>query len=115
MNATDPVETTAGADTLAWEIFRADNVNIPEDELRAGFPAEAEYALNIASRLRAAGYAKPTPEPEYEWGEGPDQFDGHIVPRMSEETARHSMKHRHDYGIESHVFRRQVGPWEVVK
>ncbi|WP_024817072.1 hypothetical protein [Arthrobacter sp. 31Y] len=57
----DPVEMTAGADTLAWDIFRADNANIPEDELRAGFPAEAEYAINIAKQLRAAGYLRAAP------------------------------------------------------
>ncbi|GLU58601.1 hypothetical protein [Paenarthrobacter ureafaciens] len=59
MNATDPVKMTAGVDTLAWDIFRADNANIPEDQLRAGFPAEAEYAINIARHLRAAGYTEP--------------------------------------------------------
>lgn len=61
MSATDPVEMTAGADTLAWDIFRADNANIPEAELRAGFPAEAGYAINIAKHLRAAGYQRTTP------------------------------------------------------
>jgi len=55
----DPVEMTAGTDTLAWDIFRSDNALVPEDELRAGFPAEADYAIQIAKHLRELGYAKP--------------------------------------------------------
>lgn len=49
----------SAGDKLAWDIFRADNANIPEAELRAGFPTEAEYAINIARHLRAAGYTEP--------------------------------------------------------
>jgi len=55
----DPINMTAGADTLAWDIFRADNANVPEAELKAGFPTEAEYAINIAKHLRVAGWVKP--------------------------------------------------------
>jgi len=65
-NEHDLIEMTAGADTLAWDIFRADNSRLPEELLRADFPANAEYALNIAKHLREAGYRKPrtvtTPE-----------------------------------------------------
>ena len=57
-NRDELAEMTAGADTLAWDIFRADNSNIPEDQLRADFPPEAEYAIHIAKHLRAAGYRK---------------------------------------------------------
>lgn len=52
---------TAGADTLAWDIFRSDNALVPEDELRAGFPAEADYAIQIAKRLRELGYLRAVP------------------------------------------------------
>lgn len=58
-NEHDLIEMTAGADTLAWDIFRADNSRLPEELLRADFPANAEYALNIAKHLREAGYRKP--------------------------------------------------------
>jgi len=67
-------EMTAGADTLAWDIFRADNSNLPEERLKADFPARAEYALHIAKELRASGYQKPrtitTIEELYELGLG---------------------------------------------
>jgi hypothetical protein len=59
MSGADPIEMTAGADTLAWDIFRADNASIDPDLLRADFPTEADYAIHIAEHLRELGYAKP--------------------------------------------------------
>lgn len=52
-------EMTAGADTLAWDIFRADNSKAPTEELQQDFPARAEYAIHIAKGLRDLGYSKP--------------------------------------------------------
>lgn len=61
--AHDPPEVTAGADRLAWDIFRFDNDNLPEENLKKDFPREAGYALNIAKHLREAGYVRLSPGP----------------------------------------------------
>jgi len=43
---------------LAWEIFRADNSNVSEEELRGDFAGRNEYCIHIADALIAAGYRK---------------------------------------------------------
>jgi hypothetical protein len=52
-------------------------------------------------------------QPEYEWGEGPD--DEHVIKRYSEQAARQMVQHRHDYDNESYLYKRLPDqPWERV-
>jgi hypothetical protein len=46
-------------DELAWVIFRSDNSNIPEDQLREDFKLRDDYCRHIADALLAAGWKRP--------------------------------------------------------
>lgn len=90
---------TAGADTLAWDIFRADNHRVSEEELRKGFPAEAGYARVIAEKLRERGYVRQETVDTVRQLKDLQSSDANVVLMDGEEE---------------HVFQNLVGGWAMV-